>query len=202
MTIPRQEPRCRPNGAVQTVDEASVATEWHQSLYRSRHRVPHGYLLHRISSAITTFTLLTSNLHGNVNEPYGRVVHSTDHDRSKVDQAHQDRVDDTVGAQTAASSTGGNDDDDEEEDDPWERKIHNAGCDGDERPSGRNDDEHDHDDYNGFMREPVDVFGSDDPDDFPNIVFDDDMDIDEDSMVEGGILDEKDEEDSVGLWEE
>ena len=37
--------------------------------------------------------------------------------REKADQAHQDRVDDTVGAQVAASSTVGNDD--EEEDDPW-----------------------------------------------------------------------------------
>ena len=37
--------------------------------------------------------------------------------QEKADQAHQDRVDDTVGAQMAASTSGGNDD--EEEDDPW-----------------------------------------------------------------------------------
>ena len=44
------------------------------------------HLLHHISSAITTFILLVSNLHSNVNEPYGRVVHPTDDDRSKANQ--------------------------------------------------------------------------------------------------------------------
>ena len=80
--------------------------------------------------------------------------------------------------------------------------IHNKECGRDERPSGRNDDEHDQDDNTGFMGDPVDAFGSDNPDDFPNIVFGDDMDVDEDDMVEVGIVDKKDEEDSVELREE
>ena len=82
--------------------------------------------------------------------------------------------------------------------------IHNTGCGREERPSGRkdNDDDHDHDDYNGFMGEPVDAFVSDNPDDCPSIVLDDDTDIVEDNMVEVGNVDKKDEEDSVELWEE
>ena len=52
------------------------------------------------------------------------------------------------------------------------------------------------------MGEPVDVFGKHNPDDFLNVVLDDDMDIDEDGVVEVGVVDEKDKEDSVGLWEE
>ena len=81
--------------------------------------------------------------------------------------------------------------------------IHSTGCDGDERPSGRKDNDDDHDDDTGFMGEPVNLFGSDNPDDFPNFVLDDDTDIVEDNMVEVGIVDEtKEEEDSVELWEE
>ena len=82
------------------------------------------------------------------------------------------------------------------------RTIHCTGCGGDERPSGWNDDEHDHDDYNGFMGEPVEVIGSDNPDDFLHVVLDEDMDIDEDNMVEVDVVDEKEEEDMVGLSEE
>ena len=52
------------------------------------------------------------------------------------------------------------------------------------------------------MGEPVDVFVSDNPDDFLNIVLDDNMDINEDGVVEVGVVDEKDKEDSVGLWQE
>ena len=80
--------------------------------------------------------------------------------------------------------------------------IHNAGCGGDESLAGRNDNDHDHDDYNGFMGEPVDAFVSDNPDECPSIVLDDDTDIVEDNMVEVGNVDKKDEEDSVELWEE
>ena len=82
--------------------------------------------------------------------------------------------------------------------------IHNNGCGGDERPSGRYDDDHNHDhnDNTGFKGAPGDVFESDNLDDFLNIVLDDNMDIVEDSMVEVSIVDEKDEEDSVELWEE
>ena len=40
--------------------------------------------------------------------------------QEKADQAHQDRVDDTVGAQVDASSSGSGKDDDDEED-PWKR---------------------------------------------------------------------------------
>ena len=48
------------------------------------------------------------------------------------------------------------------------------------------------------------MFGSDNPDDFPNIVLDDEMDIDEDVMVEVDVVDEEEDEDEdmVGLWEE
>ena len=76
----------------------------------------------------------------------------------------------------------------------------------DERPTDRNDndqdDDHDHDNEDGFIGEPVDAFGSDDPDDFPNVVLDDDMDIVEDSMVEVGVVDKIGEEDLMELWEE
>ena len=82
--------------------------------------------------------------------------------------------------------------------------IHSAGCGGDESLAERNDNDHDHDhnDNTGFMGEAVDALGSDNPDDFPNFVFDDDTDIVEINMVEVGIVDKKDEEDSVELWEE
>ena len=50
--------------------------------------------------------------------------------------------------------------------------------------------------------EPVDVLGSNNPDDFPNIILDDDMDIVEDTMVEVGVVDEEEDEDMVGLWQE
>ena len=121
--------------------------------------------------------------------------------REKADQAHQDRVDDTTGQQAVAAGSGDGGDDEE---DPFKRKLNNDGCGGDKSPADRNektqDDDQDHE--NGFTGEPVDVFGSDDPDDFPNIVLDDDMDIDEDDMVEVGVVDEIGEEDLVGLWEE
>ena len=165
------------------------------------------HLLHRISYTMKNFTLLISNLHGNANEPYGRVVHPTNDDMSKVNP-DDDRLDSTNGTQVAASSSGGGGggggDDDDDNDDPYKRKPHNNGCGGDKSPADRNektqDDDQDHE--NGFTGEPVDVFGSDDPDDFPNIVLDDDMDIDEDDMVEVGVVDEIGEEDLVGLWEE
>ena len=202
MAITGQEPHCRQNDAAQTVDETSVATECHQSLYRSRHRAPHGYLLHSISPTITPLILLISHLHGNTNESYSNVVHPVNDDTRKADQAHQGRVDDTVGAQVAASSTTSGEDGEEE--DPWKRKIHKAGCGGNERPSSRNDDDqdHDNDDNTGLMGEVVDVPESNNPDDFPNIVLDEDADIDENDMVEVGAVDEKEEEHLMGLWEE
>ena len=43
---------------------------------------------------------------------------------------------------------------------------------------------------------------SDNPDDFLNIVLDGDTDIDEDNMVEVGVVDEGEDEDMVGLWQE
>ena len=52
------------------------------------------------------------------------------------------------------------------------------------------------------MGEPVDVFGKHNPDDFLNVVLDDDMDIDEDGVVEVGVVDEGEDEDMVGLWQE
>ena len=161
--------------------------------------VLHGNLLHRISSTIVAFTLLISNLHNNINEPYGRVVHPADDDMSKVNP-DDDHLDSTNGPQVVASCSGDGGDDDDDEDDPYNRKLHNNGCGGDESPTGRNE--------NGFFGEPVEVTGTDDPDDFPNIVLDDDMDIDEDDMVEVGAVDEteeeeeEEEEDIVGLSEE
>ena len=152
------------------------------------------HLFHRITSTITTFILLVSNLHGNVNEPYGRVVHPTNDDRSKVDRDDQDRPDSTNGPQVAATSSGGDGGDDDDEDDPFNRKLHNDGCGGDESLADQND--------NGFVGEAVDVFGSDDPDDFPDVTFDDDTDIVEDDIVEIGAVDETEEEDMGGLWEE
>ena len=95
-----------------------------------------------------------SHLHDNINELYDNVVHPANEDTRKADQAHQDRVDDTVGQQVAASSSGGGEDGEEEEDDHlWKRKIQNTRCSGDERPSGRNDNDHEHNDENGFMGE-------------------------------------------------
>ena len=156
---------------------------------------------YRISPTITTFTLLISNLHGNANEPYGRVPLSDDDDTRMADQAHQDRVDDTVGEQVAASS---DNDDDDDDDDSRKRKIHNNECGGDESPTDQNDndqgDEEDND--NRFFGEPVEVTGSDNPNDFLILVLDDDTDIIEDDMVEVGVVDETEEEDMVGLWEE
>ena len=40
---------------------------------------------------------------------------------------------------------------------------------------------------------------SDNPDDFLNIVLDDNMDINEDGVVEVGVVDKTEEEDMVGL---
>ena len=103
-------------------------------------------------------------------------------------------LDSTNVPQVVASSSGDGGDDDDDEDDPCNRKLHNNGCGGDESLADRNE--------NGFMEEQVDVFGSDNPDDFPNIVLDDDTDIVEDDMVEIGVGDETEEEDMVGLSEE
>ena len=93
----------------------------------------------------------------------------------------------------AASSIGGGSGDDDE-DDPYNRKIHNNGCGGDESPADRNE--------NAFIGETVNVLGSDNPDDFLNVVLDHDMDINEDGMVKVGVVDEEEEEDMVGLWQE
>ena len=163
-----------------------------------------GYALHRISPTITTtkkvLTLFIPSLYGNTNEPYGRVVHPAHEDTSKVNQ-DDSRLDSTNGPQVAASGSGGDD-----EEDPFKKKPNNDGCGGDESPTGRNandqDDDQDHDNENGFIGEVVDVFGSDNPDDFPNVDFDDDMDIDEDVMVEVGVVDKEEDEDMVGLWQE
>ena len=154
MAIAGLDPHHEPIDAAKTMDETSAATEWHQSLYRSRHRSPCGYLPHSVSSVIMAFILLISHLHDVTNEPYGNAVRPANDDTRKADQAHQDRVDDTVGQQVAASSSGGGEDGEEEEDDHlWKRKIQNTRCSGDERPSGRNDNDHEHNDENGFMGE-------------------------------------------------
>ena len=150
------------------------------------------HLLHRISYAMTTFIPIISNLHSNTNEPYGRDEPHGHDDTSKANQ-DDSRLNSTNGPQVAASSSGGGGGDDDE-DDPFNRKIHNNGCGGDESPADRNE--------NGFTGEAVDVFGSDDPDDFPNIVLDDNMDIDEDDMVEVDVVDEPEEEDMVRLSKE
>ena len=101
---------------------------------------------------------LMQNPPGNGNVPYGRVPLSDDDDTRKADQAHQDRVDDTVGAQVVAFCSGNDDDDD---DDSWKRKIHNNECGGEQSPADRNendqDDDQDHDNENGFMREKREV---------------------------------------------
>ena len=165
--------------------------------------VLHEHLLHRISPAMTAFTLIIFNLHGNGSELYGRVVHSTDDNTSNSNQ-DDSHFDSTNGPQVAASSSEGGDDDDE--DDPFNRKLHNNGCGGDKSPSGQNDnEEEDYEDRqpeNGFIDEAVDALGSDNPDDFPNIVLDEDTDIDEDVMVEVDVVGEEEDEDMVGLWEE
>ena len=82
--------------------------------------------------------------------------------------------------------------------------IHSAGCGGDESLAERNDNDHDHDhnDNTGFKGAPADVFESDNLDDFLNIVLDDNMDINEDGVVEVGVVDEGEDEDMVGLWQE
>ena len=160
------------------------------------------HLLHRISYAMTTFIPIISNLHSNTNEPYGRDEPHGHDDTSKANQ-DDSRLNSTNGPQVAASSSGGGGDDEE---DPFNRKLHNNECGGDQSPTGRNandqDDDQDHDNENGFIGEVVDVFGSDNPDDFPNVDFDDDMDIDEDVMVEVGVVDKEEDEDMVGLWQE
>ena len=75
----------------------------------------------------------------------------------------------------------------------------NGGGDG---SGGDDHDDEDHEPENGFIGETVDVLGSDNPDNFLNVNFDDDMDIVLDEIVEVGIVGEEDEEDMVGLWEE
>ena len=159
--------------------------------------------LYRITSVITSFTLFISHLHSNVNEPYGRVVHPAHNDTSTVNP-DDDHLDSTNGPQAIASSNGGNDDDDE--DDPFNRKLHMNRCGGDESLANEHDadqdNNHEYHKESGFIGEPVDVFGSDNLHDFPNIVLDDDMDIDGNNMVEVGVVDEEEEEDMVGLWEE
>ena len=178
--------------------DQSSSTECHTSYWPVLREHPS----YRISPTITTFTLLISHLHGITNVSYGRVPLSDDDDTRKADQAHQDRVDDTAGAQVVAFCSGNDDDDDD--DDSRKRKIHNNECGGDQSPAGRNDNDQDDEEHNDnrFFGEPVEVTGSDNPDDFPNIVLDDDMDIDGDDMVEVGIVDDTEEEDMVGLWEE
>ena len=165
-----------------------------------------GYALHRISPTITTtktvVTLFIPSLYGKTNEPYGRVVHPAHDDTSKVNQ-DDSRLDTTNGPKVAALSSGGGGDDEE---DPDKKKPNNDGCGGDKSFSGQNDndeeDDEDREPGNAFIGEAVDVFGSNDPDDFSNITFDDGMDIDEDTMVEVDVVDETEEEDMVGLWEE
>ena len=52
------------------------------------------------------------------------------------------------------------------------------------------------------IEEAVDGFGSHNPHDCPDVVLDDDMDIDEDDMVDVSLSDEeKEQEHMVGLWE-
>ena len=186
---------------IPVIDQTAQPQQWtKQQLQQSitnRHviheTVLHGHLLHSISPTITTLTLFISNLHNNINEPYGRVVHPTNDDMSKANK-DDSSLDSTNVPQVVASSSGDGGDDDDDEDDPCNRKLHNNGCGGDESLADRNE--------NGFMEEQVDVFGSDNPDDFPNIVLDDDTDIVEDDMVEIGVGDETEEEDMVGLSEE
>ena len=123
--------------------------------------------------------------------------------REKADQAHQDRVDDTTGQQAVAAGSGDGGDDEE---DPFKRKLNNDGCGGDKSPADRNendqDNDEDHEPKNGFRGEAVDVLESDNPDDFLNVAFDDDMDIVLYESVEVGVVDETKEEDMLGLWEE
>ena len=101
----------------------------------------------------------------------------------------------------AASGSGGDD-----EEDPFKKKPNNDGYGGDKSPSGQNendqDDDEDHENENGFRGEAVDVLDSNNPGDFLNVTFDDDMDIVLDEIVEVGVVDEEDVEDMVGLWEE
>ena len=100
--------------------------------------MPHEHPSYRISPTITTLTLLTSNLHNNINEPYGRVVHPTNDDMSKVNP-DDDRLDSTNGTQVAASSRGCGGGDGDDEDDPFNRKLHIDGCGGDESPIDPNE---------------------------------------------------------------
>ena len=157
----------------------------------------HGYALHSISPTITTskkvLTFVTPSLYGNINEPYGRVVHPAHDDTSKSNQ-DDSHLDSTNAPQVAASSSGGGGGDDEE--DPYKKKPNDDGCGGDESPVDRNEndqgDEEENDNENAFRDEAVDVVGSDNPDDFLNITFDGDMDI---------VLDEEDDEDDEDMGE-
>ena len=166
-----------------------------------------GYaLLHRISSSTTTtatvFTLLMDYLRTNTNEPYGRVVPPAHDESSKVNQ--DDSCLERTNAPQVAASSGGAGGDDEE--DPDEKKPNNDECGGDKSPSGQNendqDDDQDHEPENGFEGEAVDVLDSNNPDDFLNVTFDDDIDIVLDEIVEVGVVDEENDEDMVRLWEE
>ena len=167
-----------------------------------RHTVLHEHTLCRISPTITTtttvLTLFIPYLYGKTNEPYGRVIRPAHDDTSKVNQDNS-RRDSTNGPQVAVSGIGSGGDD---EQDPDKKKPNNDGYGGDKSPSGQNDNDEDHEPENGFEGEVVDVVGSDNPAEFLNVTFDEDMDIDEDSMVEVGVVGEEDEEDMVGLWEE
>ena len=162
--------------------------------------VSQGYPLRGASFTITACSLLIPNLYGNINEPYGRVVCHANDDTIKANQDDY-RLDSTNCPQAAASGSGGDD-----EEDPNKKNPNNNGCGGDKIPSGENnnneDDDEDREPENGFTGEAVDVLGSDNPNDFSNIVLDDDMDIDENDMVEVGVVDEIGEEDLMGLWEE
>ena len=193
---------------IPVIDQTAQPQQWtKQQLQQSitnRHviheTVLHGHLLHSISPTITTLTLFISNLHNNINEPYGRVVHPVHDDMSKVNQ-DDSRRDSTNAPQVAASGSGGDD-----EEDPYKKKPNNDGYGEDKTPTDDNDDEEEDDNYyepgNAFIGEVVDVLESDNPDDFSNITFDDDMDIVLDEIVEVGVVDEIEDEDMVGLWEE
>ena len=140
-----------------------------------RHTALQGYALHIISPTITTtttvLTLVIPYLYGNVNEPYGRVVHPADDNMSKVNQ-DDSRLDTTNGPQVAASSAGSGGDDEE---DPYKKKLNNDGCGGDESPTDENDDEEEDDED----REPGNAF--------------------RDEAVEVGVVDKEEDEDMVGL---
>ena len=78
---------------------------------------------------------------GNLEEPYGHVIHPAD---GVMNKANRDKasIDSTNDTKVAVSSSGANGDDDDD-DDSWRRKIHNGGCGGDESLPGDSDNDHD-----------------------------------------------------------